>query len=599
MNAVLPMTDWWTAADQHWFAEGTHVRLYRKLGAHGVTRKGVAGTHFAVWAPNAQQVSVMGDFNGWDPVAHTLERAPGSSVWQGFVSQARAGARYQYRFVRQPSGTFVDRPDSVGFARQPEPETLSQVWQPEFDWQDGAWLATRGERQHRASPLALYEVHLGSWRRVPEEGNRWLTYRELAPLLADHAFRLGFTHVALLPVQWHLAYESGGYDVGSLYAPSGRYGTPTDLQFLIDHLHQRGLGVVLDWVLAPRALAEAEPTFDVGWPEVRSLLLSSALYWLEHYHVDGLRVVEAHSTKAGTTGWGEVEAIAFRRQLTETIRREYPDVRTFIAKADEERQVADPAAAGGAGFDFTWDRAFARDTLDYLRHDTLFRKYHHHLLLQRDMRANTQESVLPLSHEEMGRGQGSLLARMPGDPWQQFANLRLLLAYLYLQPGKKLLFMGNEFGQWNEWNCGASLDWHLLAGAAHGGTQLLVGDLNRLYRTEPALRGAAGAEAALEWIECHDAEQSTLSWLRRGPHAEPVALAVFNFTPVPRTNYRLGTSRGGRWREILNTDAICYGGSGQGNLGGVEAAPFPQHGQPYVLTLTLPPLGALCLAPEA
>ena len=625
-----------TADDLRWFNEGTHCRIYERMGAHLAAQDDVPGVHFAVWAPNAQQVFVMGDFNGWSKSRHPLRPLGSSGVWSGFVPKLGKGATYKYHIVSASRGDRLDKADPVGIRHETAPKTASLVWDLDYHWGDAQWMASCGPRQRLGSPISIYEVHIGSWMRVPEEGNRWLTYRELAPKLADYVERLGFTHVEFLPLTKHPFYGSWGYQTSGYFAPTGRYGTPQDLMYLIDVLHQRGIGVILDWVPShfptdEHGLACFDGThlyeyadvrkglqpdwnsyiFDYDRNEVRSFLLSSAVFWLDKYHADGLRVDAVasmlyldYSRKAGEWipnlhgGRENLEAINFLRRFNETVYREFPDVQTYAEESTAWPQVSRPAYVGGLGFGFKWDTGFTHDTLGYFSKDPVFRKYHHNDLTFRGMYAFAENFVLPLSHDEVVHGKGSLLGRMPGDDWQKFANLRLLLACTFFQPGKKLLFMGTEFGQWNEWCHETSLDWHLVQeGNRHNGLQKLVGMLNWLHRTEAALHEQDTNAAGFQWVDCHDAEQSTLSWLRFGTRPGEVVLAVCNFTPLSRYNVRVGTPLGGHWREILNTDALDYGGSGQGNLGGADTAPFPWHNQPHTLTITLPPLGAVAFKP--
>ncbi len=612
-----------TAEDLYYFHEGTHCRLYRKLGAKIHTHDGSEGVVFTVWAPNARAVSVMGDFNGWDNARHGLQAGEGG-LWSGFVGGVRPGAIYKFH-ITGPEGTTTNKADPFAFRQQSPPSTGSVVWNFDYAWNDASWMSRRAKVQQLGSPISIYEVHLGSWMRVPEEGNRWLTYREIAPRLAQYAKQLGFTHVEFLPLMEHPFYGSWGYQISGYYAPTARYGTPEDLMFLIDTLHQQGLGVILDWVPShfpddEHGLAafdglplyeEAEShlagrsewnsyRFNYARPEVRSFLLSNAMYWLDCYHADGLRVDALRSMlmRAPEQIPGQVndEAVGIVKQLTDAVRREYPDTQIIAEESDAWPKVSRPTAEGGLGFGFKWDMGFAHDMLGYLHRHPFLRKHHHTELTFRRLYAYTENFIMPLSHDEMSSGKGSLLEQMPGDDWQKFANLRLLLTYQYLQPGKKLLFMGAEFGQWNEWNHETSLDWHLVQeGNWHNGVQKLVGMLNGLYRTEPALHQFDADPAGFDWIDCNDAEQSTLSWVRQND--EQCILCVCNFLPVPRHNFRLGAPRGGVWREIFNSDAREYGGSGQGNMGEVDAAPFSLHGRPHMLTMTLPPLGAVVLKP--
>ncbi len=625
-----------TADDLHWFNEGTHARAYRRLGAHLVRHDGRQGTAFAVWAPNAERVSVIGDFNAWNKNLHPLRTVGASGIWSGFIPGLGTGTVYKFHVVSRPGGVGVDKADPYGFRQQPAPGTASEVWDLTYDWKDSAWLEARGARQRLDRPLSIYEVHLTSWRRMPESGNRWLTYRELAPLLIDYVRRLGFTHVEFLPVMEHPFLGSWGYQTTGYYAPSGRQGTPGDFMFLIDSLHQAGIGVILDWVPSHfpsdvHGLARFDGThlyehadmrqgfhpdwnsyiFNCGRHEVRSFLLSNALFWLDHYHVDGLRVDAVasmlyldYSRKPGEWvpnrfgGRENLDAIDFLREFNRVVYAEYPDVQTIAEESTAWPQVSRPIYVGGLGFGYKWDMGFMHDTLKYFSQDPIHRKFHHQELTFRGMYAFAENFILPFSHDEVVHGKGSLLGKMPGDDGQRFANLRLLFAYMFLMPGKKLLFMGAEFGQPAEWNHDTSLDWHLaLDGTRHNGLQKLVGTLNWLYRTRPALHTRDCDPAGFEWVDCNDAEQSTLSWLRRGPGPEDILLAVCNFTPVHRPHMRVGVPQGGYWEEVLNTDALDYEGGGQGNFGGIEASPFGWHSRSNTLVVNLPPLAAVAFAP--
>jgi 1,4-alpha-glucan branching enzyme len=616
--------------------EGTHQRAYDAFGAHPATVGGRAGTHFAVWAPNAERVSVIGDWNGWDRERHPLVQDGASGVWHGFLPGVREGAVYKYHVRSRYNLYAADKADPFGFRCEVPPRTGSVVWGLDHSWGDEAWMRTRRERNALGAPISIYEVHLGSWRRAPEDGNRSLSYRELAPLLAEHCNRLGFTHVEFLPVMEHPFYASWGYQVTGFFAPSSRYGTPQDFMFLVDALHQAGIGLILDWVPAhfpsdehglvyfdgTHLFEHADPRlgfhpdwgsliFNYGRHEVRSFLTSSAIFWLDRYHVDGLRVDAVasmlyldYSRKAGEWipnvhgGRENLEAIAFLRRLNEDVYRAFPDVQTFAEESTSWPMVSRPLYVGGLGFGFKWDMGWMHDTLDYMRHDPVHRRYHHNALTFRTMYASSENFVLPLSHDEVVHGKGSLLGKMAGWDRQKFANLRLLYAWMWAQPGKKLLFMGGEFGQGREWNHDASLDWHLLGEERHAGVLAWVGDLNRALRDEPALHRKDCEGGGFEWVDCNDAENSVVACLRwGGPEDRPV-LAVFNFTPVGRERYRIGVPRGGRWREFLNSDARAYGGDGWGNLGAVAANGFGHHGRPDSLDLVLPRLGAVFLVPE-
>ena len=614
--------------DLHLFNEGTHLRLYDKLGAHLVHDGNQTGVHFAVWAPNAKRVSVVGDFNGWKEEAHPLDRQENSGLWAAFIPNVRESAAYKY-YITPRTGTALYKPDPFGFYHEVKPERASLVWDISYEWNDEQWMANRHKRTALDSPVSIYEVHLGSWMRVPEEGNRPLTYREVAPRLAEYVQRLGFTHVEFLPLMEHPFYGSWGYQTTGYFAPTSRYGTPQDLMFLIDYLHQHEIGVILDWVPShfandehglalfdgtpiyePQDIAQARHpdwhscVFNYSRPEVRSFLLSSAFFWLDKYHADGLRVDGVasmlyldYSRRPGEWvpnergGRENLAAIDFLRQLNSQIYRTWPDAQTFAEESTAWPMVSRPTYGGGLGFGFKWDMGFMHDTLKYFSIEPVRRKYHHNELTFRGMYAFNENFVLPFSHDEVVHGKGSLLSRMPGDEWRRFANLRLLFGYMFLQPGKKLLFMGNEFAQWREWNHDLSLDWHLSNQPAHAGVQKWITDLNLLYRREAALYETDAFSSGFEWIDCHDAAQSTISWLRRNHSHKEELVVVCNFTPEPRHNYRVGVPQGGRWQELLNSNARDYGGSGHGNFGGIDARPFQWHGRPYTLTITLPPLG--------
>ena len=618
-------------SDLHYFNEGTHARLYEKLGAHPLTVEATRGTYFAVWAPNAAQVYVMGDFNGWCKDSHPLQPRGPSGIWEGFIAEVEAGAVYKYH-IRSRHGSYsVDKADPYGFCHETPSQTASVVWELWYEWGDQAWMAERARRHPLTAPMAIYEVHLGSWRRVSEDNNRFLSYRELAPRLAEYVQRLGFTHVEFLPVMEHPFYGSWGYQVTGFFAPTRRYGTPQDFMYLIDTLHQHGIGVILDWVPShfpndahglgffdgTHLYEHADPrqgvhpdwhtyVFNYGRNEVQSFLLSSALFWLDVYHADGLRVDAVasmlyldYSRQPGTWvpnaqgGRENLEAIAFLRRLNQTVYQKYPDVHTIAEESTAWPLVSRPTSVGGLGFGLKWDMGWMHDMLDYMHCDPLYRKFHHNALTFRLLYAFNENFILPLSHDEVVYGKGALLSKMPGDKWQQYANLRLLLGYMYAQAGKKLLFMGGEFGQWREWNHEASLDWHLLESAPHAGLQQWIMDLNALYRQTPSLYEGDCEPWGFAWLECNDAENSVVSFLRQAQTSQAPILVVCNFTPVPRPNYRVGAPRGGVWCEVLNSDAKTYGGSGYGNLGAVEAAPVSYHSWPYSLTLMVPPLAVV------
>ncbi len=620
-----------TEDDLHWFGEGNHYRLYEKLGAHPTVEDGEEGTRFTVWAPEARSVSVVGDFNGWSPGAEPLGSMGVSGLWTGFAPGVGKGAAYKYHIESGQTRYVVDKADPFAFRTLTAPETVSVVWDLSYEWGDHDWMARRPGRKAASEPVSIYEVHLGSWRRPGDDPRAFLSYRELAPLLVEHVRDMGFTHVELLPVMEHPFYGSWGYQVTSFFAPTDRYGTPQDLMYLIDQLHQNGIGVILDWVPShfpsdehglgyfdgthlyehedPRQGVHPDWNsliFNYDRHEVRSFLLSSALFWMDCFHADGLRVDAVasmlyldYSRKDGEWipnrygGRENLGAIQFLRRLNETVYREHPGAHTVAEESTAWPMVSRPTYVGGLGFGMKWDMGWMHDTLEYFRFDPIFRKYHHDRLTFRQLYASSENFVLPLSHDEVVHGKGSLLGKMPGDEWQRFANLRLLYAWMFAQPGKKLLFMGAELAQGREWNHEESLEWHLLEYPRHEGVRRWVADLNHVYAGNPALHRLDFEPRGFEWVDCSDVEDSVVSLLRKGEAGDPEVLAVFNFTPVPRHNYRVGVSRGGDWTEIANSDAPEYGGSGQGNLGGVSAAPIRGHGRPWSLNLVVPPLGAV------
>jgi 1,4-alpha-glucan branching enzyme len=617
--------------DLYLFNSGTHYRLYNKLGAHTYTHNGVAGAYFAVWAPDAEQVSVFGDFNHWDKEASPLFAREQSGIWEGFVPFAKKGDRYKYHITSRYENYRVDKADPFAACSEAPPDNASRIWDLDYCWGDGNWMASRAGHNLLNQPLSIYEVHLGSWRRAPEDGCRPLLYREMAEQLPAYVREMGFTHVEFLPVMEHPFYGSWGYQTTGYYEPSARYGTPQDFMSLVDALHQHGIGVILDWVPSHFPADEhglgyfdgtylyehADPRqrtqpdwdtliFNYGRHEVQGFLASSALFWLDKYHADGLRVDAVASMLyldysraegdwiANEYGGREnLAAIRFLRATNEAIYREYPDVQTTAEESTAWPMVSRPTYLGGLGFGMKWDMGWMHDTLSYMSLDPVHRRYHHDKLTFRGLYMFTENFVLPLSHDEVVHGKSSLLGKMPGDDWQKFANLRLLLGYMYAQPGKKLLFMGGEFGQWREWSHDMGLDWHLLQYEPHQGVQRWVQDLNRLYREEPALHSLDCQPAGFEWIDCHDADSSVISFLRKGNSGQRDVLAACNFTPVPRFNYSVGVPHRGFWREVLNSDAECYGGSGLGNCGGTATVPLLAHGRTQSLILTLPPLSAL------
>ncbi|MEO1009462.1 MAG: 1,4-alpha-glucan branching protein GlgB [Planctomycetota bacterium] len=626
---------WITADDQHWFNEGTHARLYQKLGAHPVPAG--PGVHFAVWAPNARAVSVVGDWNHWSRGVDGLHPVGSSGLWAGVALHAAEGHRYKFAIDSHYTDKPIEKTDPFGFFHEQPPKTASIVRPLWHQWGDAEWMRTRHERHGVDRPMSIYELHLGSWRRVPEDGFRSLNYREMAPKLAEHCRRMDFTHVELMPVMEHPLYKSWGYQTTGYFAPTSRYGTPQDFMFLVDTLHQAGIGVILDWVPShfpadDHGLAyfdgtplfeHADPRegfhpdwksqiFNYGRHEVRSFLLSSAMFWLDVFHADGLRVdavasmlYRDYSREEGEWvpnvfgGRENLEAINFLRQLNATVYREHPDVVMIAEESTAWSGVSRPVHAGGLGFGYKWDMGWMHDTLHFLQREPVHRKHHHNEISFRGVYQFTENYVLPLSHDEVVHGKGSLLGRMPGDDWQRFANLRLLFAMQWLQPGKKLLFMGGELAQVPEWDHDSSIEWHLENVPSHAAICDLVASLNRLYADESALHEQDCEPAGFEWVDCSDAENTTLAFLRRGRCEADAVLVVANFTPVVREGYRVGVPAAGFWREILNTDAEPFGGSGVGNLGGLQSESVPSHGRSHSLPLTLPPLAVLALKPDA
>ena len=625
-----------TDNDLYLFNEGTHYQLYEKLGARPMSVDGIDGTYFAVWAPSAEQVFVMGEFNDWNKSSHPLGARAQSGIWEGFVPGVGQRTVYKYFVASRQGGYRVDKADPFAFFCETPPKTGSVVWNLDYTWGDEAWMRDRHQRHSLHSPVAIYEVHLGSWMRVPEENNRWLTYCELAAKLTDYVQRMGFTHVELLPVMEHPFYGSWGYQTTGYFAPTNRYGTPQDFMYFVDYLHRNGIGVILDWVPSnfpsdEHGLAYFDGThlyehsdvrkgfhpdwssyiFNYGRHEVRSFLTSSALFWMDKYHADGLRVDAVasmlyldYSRKEGEWipnqygGRENLEAISLLRQLNENVYKNHPDALMVAEESTAWPMVSRPTYVGGLGFGMKWDMGWMHDTLHYMSQDPVHRKYHHNDLTFRMLYAFTENFVLSLSHDEVVHGKGSLLRKMPGDDWQKFANLRLLLGWMYGQPGKKLLFMGCEFGQWSEWYHESSLEWHLAQYAPHAGLQKWMEDLNRFYRSERTLHEFDFDPVGFEWIDCLDSDHSVLTFLRKGHSPDDVLIVACNFTPVPRMNYRVGAPKGGFWREVLNSDAEVYGGGGWGNMGGLEAAPISVHGRPYSLSLALPALSTVFLKCE-
>ena len=623
--------------DLYLMGEGTHYNKYEKMGAHALTMEEHKGVFFAVWAPNALRVSVIGDFNEWDGRRHPMRARGASGIWELFIPGVEQGALYKFEIKSRHKGFMAEKADPYAFFSELRPKSASVVWSLDtYTWGDDAWMNRRRETNLFESPLSVYEVHLGSWRRVAEEGNRWLTYRELADTLVPYVKEMGFTHIELLPVCEHPFDESWGYQTIGYYSVTRRHGTPEDFMFFVDACHRNGIGVIIDWVPAhfpkdahglgyfdgtplyehedPRKSEHPEwgtLIFNYGRNEVVNFLIANALFWLDKYHIDGLRVDAVasmlyldYSREQGEWvpnqfgGNENLEAVAFLKRFNEVVHGLYPGVLTVAEESTAWPMVSRPTYVGGLGFSMKWNMGWMHDILEYFSHDPIFRKYHQNNLTFALLYAFTENFVLPLSHDEVVHGKRSLVDKMPGDLWQKFANLRLLFSYMYAQPGKKLLFMGGEFGQWSEWYWATSLDWHLLEEAPHRGLQTLLRDLNRRYREEPAMHQVDFTHEGFEWIDFGDADNNVVSFVRKARHKEEILVFVFNLTPVPRYGYRVGVPRPGFYREILNSDAAAYWGSNVGNAGGVLADPVGWHGRPWSLSLTLPPLGALAFKPE-
>jgi len=628
--------------DLHLAGEGRHEEIYERLGGHERTLGGVAGTAFAVWAPAARSVSVVGDFNSWDGRLHPMRSLGSTGIWELFLPGVQAGALYKFE-LRTQGGALRVKTDP--YARQVEisPKTAAIVSRSEHKWADAEWMAARAKQVQHERPMSVYEVHLGSWRRDPDDPERLLSYAEVADQLAAYVKDMGFTHVELLPVMAHPFTGSWGYQVTGYFAPDPRLGGPDDLKAFVDRMHEHELGVLMDWVPAhfPRddwALARFDGTalyehedprrgahpewgtlvFNFGRNEVKNFLLSSGLFWCTEYHADGLRVDAVasmlyldYSRKAGEWipnkhgGREDLEAVEFLKELNETLHAREPGIISAAEESTAWPGVSRPTYLGGLGFGFKWNMGWMHDTLDYFQHDPIHRRYHHHELTFSLMYAFSENFILPLSHDEVVHGKGTIYSRMPGDHWQKLANVRALYAYQWAHPGKQLLFMGQEFAQPQEWNAERSLDWHVLeddptaggGGGTHVGVQNLVRDLNHAYTAEPALWQRDGDPEGFYWIEANDAENSVVVFARVATDGRPL-VCVMNLTPIPREGYRVGLPRGGRWREVVNTDAAQYGGSGVGNFGGVEAEDLPWHHQPHSAAMTLPPLGVLWFVPE-
>jgi 1,4-alpha-glucan branching enzyme len=618
--------------DLYLLGEGNHEKLYEKMGAHCMQWQGVEGTAFAVWAPGARGVSLVGDFNGWDGRLHPMRCMGSSGVWELFLPGLGPGARYKFE-IRTGDGRRLLKADPFAFAAEKPPLTASVVHHSGYRFGDGEWMEKRAQAEALRGPLSIYELHLESWRRVPEEGNRPLTYRELAVQLTEYLLETGFTHVEFMPVMEHPFGGSWGYQVSAYFAPTSRFGTPDDFKYLVDSLHRQGIGVILDWVPAhfPKddfALGRFDGTalyehvdprqgehpdwgtyvFNFGRNEVKNFLLSNALFWLAEYHVDGLRLDAVasmlyldYSRKEGEWvpnahgGNENLEAISFLKRLNEWVHARHPGVLMVAEESTAWPGVSRPTYTGGLGFGFKWNMGWMHDTLHYFSRDPVYRRYDHQNLTFGFLYAWSENFVLPLSHDEVVHGKCSLIDKMPGDRWQKFANLRALFAYMWSHPGKKLLFMGGEFAQFSEWNHDQSLDWHLTQWADHWRMQNLVSELNKLYRESPALWEADVDPSGFQWVDANNADDNAVAFLRRAPSQGQQILVAGNFSPLIRSGYRVGVPRPGHYQERMNTDSHLFGGSNFGNNGGVEAQPVPCHGFPYSVVLDLPPLAVLWL----
>ena len=616
--------------DLHLFSEGTHLRAWEKFGAHPMTIGGVAGVHFAVWAPNAQRVSVVGDFNGWDGRVHPMRRLVPSGVWELFVPDVPLGACYKYE-VRTPEGHLLEKSDPYAQQFEVPPNSASVIWPGgEYQWSDDQWMNDRtslGGWHDR--PMSVYEVHLGSWRRVPEDNYRSLTYRELARDLVPYLREMGYTHVELMPVMEHPFAGSWGYQVIGFFAPTSRFGTPDDFRYFVDECHRHGVAVILDWVPGhfpkdPHGLARFDGTalyehadprqgehrdwgtliFNYGRTEVRSFLLSNALYWLQEFHIDGLRVDAVasmlyldYSREHGEWipnqfgGRENLEAVDFLQRLNTVTHGRLPGTITIAEESTAWPAVSRPTYIGGLGFTFKWNMGWMHDMLEYVRQNAIHRRWHHNQITFSMLYSFTENFVLPFSHDEVVHGKRAMLDKMPGDAWQKHATLRALYGYMFGHPGKKLMFMGAEIGQWREWDHDSSLDWHLLDEPLHRGLQAWVRDLNLTYQREPSLYEVDFEGQGFGWIDCQDNENSVISMIRRARHPHDFTVMVVNFTPVPRPVYRIGVPESGWYREVLNSDAALYGGSNLGNDGGRYTEPVPAHGHDHSLSLVIPPLG--------
>jgi 1,4-alpha-glucan branching enzyme len=625
-----------TDFDTYLFKSGKHFKLYEKLGAHAAEHNGEKGTYFAVWAPNAKKVSVIGDFNYWKPEQHPLKpRWDESGIWEGFLPGVGTLSTYKFA-IHSNLGTYHEKADPFGTYAEIAPKTASVTWQSNYQWKDKKWLEKRKKSAGKAKPFSVYEVHAGSWRRKAEDGNRSLSYRELAKELVEYVSYLGFTHVEFLPIMEHPFFGSWGYQLTGYFAPTSRFGTPDEFKFLVDAFHQAGIGVILDWVPShfpgdahglfefdgTHLFEHADPRkgfhpdwssyiYNYGRPEVRAFLISNGLYWLDQYHIDGLRVDAVasmlyldYSRKAGEWipnqygGNENIEAIMFLKEFNETVYSTFPDVVTIAEESTAWSGVSRPTYLGGLGFGQKWMMGWMHDTLTYFKNDPIHRQFHQNEITFSIMYAFTENFMLPLSHDEVVHGKGSLLGRMPGDEWRKFANLRLMYGYMFTHPGTKLLFMGGEFGQSGEWSHDRTLDWHLTQHPLHKGVMELLRALNELYKYEPALHLHQFDHQGFEWVDYEDRQNSVIAYMRKSDNAHESLLIICNFTPEIRQHYRVGVPKRGFWKEIFNSDDAKFGGTGMLNAGRLKTTPVKYHGKDYSVTAILPPLGISVLKLE-
>ncbi|MGQ9569753.1 MAG: 1,4-alpha-glucan branching protein GlgB [Thermodesulfovibrionales bacterium] len=625
-----------TEYDLYLLGEGTHYKNYEKLGAHVLEINGEKGVHFAVWAPNARRVSVIGDFNKWDGRRHQMRVLGSSGIWELFIPGLKEGVLYKFEIKSRFKKQIMEKADPYAFYFELRPKSASIVYDiNKYKWNDKEWMKMRSRKNWLESPISIYEVHLGSWMRVPEEGNRFLTYRETAERLIKYVKKMGYTHIELLPITEHPLDASWGYQTIGYFAPTSRYGSPEDFMYFVDKCHQNGIGVIIDWTPAhfptdghglgvfdgtclyehtdPRKGFHPDwgtKIFNYGRNEVRNFLISNALFWFEKYHIDGLRVDAVasmlyldYSRREGEWipniygGNENLEAIDFLNKFNEITHHYHPGILTIAEESTAWPSVSRPTYLGGLGFSMKWNMGWMHDMLEYISKDPIYRKYHHNNLTFSLLYAFTENFILPLSHDEVVHGKNSILNKMPGDMWQKFANVRLLYGYMYSHPGKKLLFMGGEFGQWDEWNHEKSLDWHLLNFKPHRRLQKYVMDLNHIYQSERALHEIDFSYEGFEWIDFHDAEKSIVSFIRKAKEPNDFLVIVSNFTPVPRMEYRIGVPENCFFREILNSDSYLYWGSNMGNAGGVNSDQVPWQGRPYSIKITLPPLSILIFKP--